>query len=137
MELGQGHLGVHLHRLVVVPDVDQVGHGVAVALDLQGADLAVHGEEGEVHGTGRLHSQPDTAEYFSPGRDPEELVVLGGRVELGRLLVDKEGVRDPDEVDVVRPHHQLAHTALAHVKPQSLVSPELPAVQGQDITFAT
>ena len=52
-------------------------------------------------------------------------------MELGRLLVDKEGVRDPDEVDVLSTHHQLTHPALAHVKPQSLVSPELPAVQSQ------
>ena len=44
--------------------------------------------------------------------DPEELVLLGGRVEPRHLLVDKEGVRDPDLVDVVRTNHQLARRTL-------------------------
>ena len=48
-------------------------------------------------------------------------------MELGGFLVDKESVRHPDEVDVVRTNHQLTHPATAHVKPQTVVSPELPA----------
>ena len=39
-----------------VPLVDHVVHGVAVGLDLQGAELAVQGEVGEVHGAGGLYS---------------------------------------------------------------------------------
>ena len=41
-----------------MPAEHEVSHGVAVALYLQGAELAVHGEVGEVHGTGGLHCQP-------------------------------------------------------------------------------
>ena len=33
-------------------------------------------------------------------------------MKLSRFLVDKEGVRDPDELDVVRSHYQLVHLAL-------------------------
>ena len=39
---------------------------------------------------------------------------LRGGVELGDLLVDEESVRDPDLLDVVRPHHQLPHLRLGH-----------------------
>ena len=37
---------------------------------------------------------------------------LRGGVELGHLLVDEESVRDPDLLDVVSTHHQLAHLRL-------------------------
>ena len=39
---------------------------------------------------------------------------LCGGVELGHLLVDEESVRDPDLLDVVSTHHQLAHLRLGH-----------------------
>ena len=39
---------------------------------------------------------------------------LRGGVELGHLLVDEECVRDPDLLDVVSTHHQLAHLRLGH-----------------------
>ena len=39
---------------------------------------------------------------------------LRGGVELGHLLVDEESVRDPDLLDVVSTHHQLAHLRLGH-----------------------
>ena len=45
--------------------------------------------------------------------DPEELVLLGGHMEVCSLLIDKERVRDPDLLDVVGSHHQLRHTTLA------------------------
>ena len=44
--------------------------------------------------------------------DPEELVLLGGHVEVGRLLVDKEGVGHPDLVDVVGRHDKLSDSVL-------------------------
>jgi hypothetical protein len=28
-------------------------------------------------------------------------------MEAGNLLIDEESVRDPDKLDIVRPHHQL------------------------------
>ena len=37
---------------------------------------------------------------------------LRGCMEPGLLLVDEEGVRHPDELDVVRPHHQLLEPPL-------------------------
>ena len=43
-----------------MPAEHEVSHGVTVALYLQGAELAVHREVGEVHGAGRLHSEPHT-----------------------------------------------------------------------------
>ena len=37
-------------------------------------------------------------------------------MELGRLLVDKKGVGNPDQLDVVRPHHKLLEPVLNHKK---------------------
>ena len=36
---------------------------------------------------------------------PKELILLGGNVEVGSLLVNKESVRDPDLLYVVSSHH--------------------------------
>ena len=35
-------------------------------------------------------------------------------MEAGDLLVDEEGVGDPDELDVVRTHHQLVQARLQY-----------------------
>ena len=95
-----------------MPAEHQVGHGVAVALDLEGAELAVHGEVGEVHGTGGLHGEPHAAQDLAQVCDPQELVLLGRHVEVGRLFVNKEGVGNPDLLDVVCGHDQLGDAIL-------------------------
>ena len=51
-------------------------------------------------------------EYLPQVCYPEELVLLGGHVEVGRLLVDKEGVGHPDLVDVVGRHDKLGDSVL-------------------------
>ena len=103
LELRQRHVFGHLHGVVpAVPGVLQVRHGVAEALDLNGAHLGVEGEVCEVHGTGGLDGQPDAPQYLSSVHDPEELVLCGGTVEQGDLLIHKESVRNPDKFDVLR-----------------------------------
>ena len=110
------YLRVNLDRAdSTVPLVDHVVHGVAVGLDLQGAQLAVEGEVGEVHGAGGLHCQSHTSQYLSQVGDPQELVLLGGHVEVGRLLVDEERVGHPDLVDVVSSNNQLRHAVLNYI----------------------
>ena len=59
-----------------------------------------------------LDSEPDAPENFSFVSYPEELVVLCGRVELSRLLIDKESVWDPDKFDVVGTNHELVNSGL-------------------------
>ena len=44
--------------------------------------------------------------------DSEELILLGGGVEPGYLLIDEEGVRNPDLLDVVCSNHQLTNISL-------------------------
>ena len=39
---------------------------------------------------------------------------LCGDVEVCDLLIDEEGVGDPDQVHVVRPHHQLLQASLQY-----------------------
>ena len=60
-------------------------------------------------------------------QDSQELVFRCSLVEQGNLLVDEEGVGDPDELDVLRPHHQLLQVWL-FVKGQSRIHPELSKV---------
>ena len=77
------------------------------------AHLAVQGEVGEVHGAGGLHGEPHAALDLAGVGDPQELVLLRGGVEVSRLLVDEEGVRHPDLLDVVRRHHdRVLHAVL-------------------------
>ena len=109
-------MSCHLNRLdPVVPAKHQVSHGVAVALYLQGAELAVHWEVGEVHGAGRLHSEPHAPQDLAQVGDPQKLVLLGRHVEVGSLLIDKEGVRNPDLVDVVSSNNKLGNSVLNYV----------------------
>ena len=95
-----------------MPAEDEVGHGVAVALDLQGAELAVHGEVGEVHGTGGLHGEPHAPQDLAQVGDPQKLVLLGRHMEVGSLLIDKEGVWNPDLLDIICGHNQLCDAVL-------------------------
>ena len=95
-----------------MPAEHEVGHGVAVALDLQGAELAVHGEVGEVHGAGGLHREPHAPQDLAQVGDPQKLVLLGRHMEVGSLLIDKEGVRNPDLLDIICGHNQLCDAIL-------------------------
>ena len=61
---------------------------------------------------------PYASENVSALRDPQELVLRGRLVEGGHLLVDEEGVGDPDEADVLRPHHQLLDPEVGPVEPE-------------------
>ena len=61
---------------------------------------------------------PYAPEDVSALRDPQELVLRGRLVEGGDLLVDEEGVGDPDEPDVLRPHHQLLDPEVGPVEPE-------------------
>ena len=81
----------------------------------------------EVHGTGGLDGEPHAPQDLSSVHDPQELVLRGGLVEQSDLLVDEERVRHPDELDVLRAHHQLLQVRL-FIKGQAGVHPELPEV---------
>ena len=50
------------------------------------------------------------------------------RVKESDLLVDKEGVGNPDEADVLRPDHQLVDPKVHRVEGQPGVGPELAEV---------
>ena len=71
---------------------------------------------------------PDAPEHVPTLRYSQELVLRGGFVEGGDLLVDEEGVRHPDEADVLRPHHQLLDTKVGPVELEPVVGPELTEV---------
>ena len=106
VELRQGDIRRHLYGVVpAVPGVPHVRHGVAEALNLHGAHLDVEGEVCQVHGTGGLDGESHAPEDLSRVHDPQELVLCGGGVEQRDLLVDKEGVRNPDQFDVLRTNH--------------------------------
>ena len=55
----------------------------------------------KVHRTGCLDGEPHAPQYLPCVHYPQELVLRGGLVEQGDLLVDKEGVRHPDQSDVL------------------------------------
>ena len=129
IELGKLKVGGHPDWLLaVIPRVLEVGHGVAEALDLHGAHLGVEGEVGQVHGAGGGHSQPHAPQHVARVGDPEELVLCGGRMEHGDLLVDKKGVRNPDELDVLGSHHQIFNPKIVFVEAESWVAPVLAEV---------
>ena len=71
---------------------------------------------------------PNAPQDVAQARDSQELIFCGGRVEHGDLLVDEECVWDPDELDVLSPHHQLVNPKLVLVKAQSGVTPILSEV---------
>ena len=54
-------------------------------------------------------------------KNSEKLVFCGGLVEVGRLLVDEERVRDPHQLDVLRSHNKLFKTCNAKRKSFSQV----------------
>ena len=87
-----------------MPCILEVRHGVAKALNLHCAHLGVHGEVSQVHGAGGLDGEPHAPEDLSSVHDPQELVLRGGLVEQSDLLVDKEGVWHPDQLDVFSAH---------------------------------
>ena len=74
--------------------------------------MAVHGKVGEVHGTSGLNRQSHAPQNLAQVGDPQELVLLGRLVEVGSLLVDKEGVRNPDLTNVVCSYNQLGDSIL-------------------------
>ena len=117
----------HLYRLkLIIPYIDQVRHGVAIGLYHQGAQLAVHGKQGQVHWTGTLTAVVDISKQFSTYLDgqshapqylsqvsyPQELVVLRSCVEVSNLLIHKESVRNPDLLYVVSTNYKLLNTIL-------------------------
>mgnify|MGYP001489310407 CR=1 FL=1 len=63
-----------------------------------------------------LDSEPNAPENFPFVGNPEELVVLCGRVELSRLLIDKERVGNPNLLDVIGCHNQLGDAILGKKK---------------------
>ncbi len=57
----------------------------------------------------------------------QELILSRGLVKVSCLLIDEEGVRHPDELDVLSPHHQLLQPGpLGEREPR--VSPKLAEV---------
>ena len=50
------------------------------------------------------------------------------RVKESDLFIDKEGVGNPDEADVLGPHHQLADPKVHRVEGEPGISPELAEV---------
>ena len=49
-------------------------------------------------------------------------------MESCHLLIDKECVRDPDEPNVLRPHHQLLDPEVGPIELKPVVAPELSEV---------
>ena len=63
-------------------------------------------------------------------QDPQELVFSGRLVEVGSLLIDKECIRNPDQLDVVSTNDKLLQARPLH-KGQPWVGPELPEIHVQ------
>ena len=50
---------------------------------------------------------PNTPQNLPCVQDSQELVFCGGFVEVGRFFIDKECIRDPDQIYVFSTHHEL------------------------------
>ena len=57
-----------------------------------------------------------------------DLMSINYRVKESDLFIDKEGVGNPDEADVLGPHHQLADPKVHRVEGEPGISPELAEV---------
>ena len=75
----------------------------------------------------RVGCSPNTPQDFTSVQDSQELVLGGGLVEVGSLLVDKERVRNPDEVDVFSTHDKFLK-AWSALERQAGICPELSEV---------
>ena len=106
--------------MATVPGVLQIRHGVAEALNLHSAHLDIEGEVGQVHGTGRLDGQPHASQYFPGVDDAEKLILRGGLMEQCNLLIDKECVRNPNELDILGTNNQLVQVTFS-VKRQPFI----------------
>ena len=49
-------------------------------------------------------------------------------MESCHLLIDEERIRDPDQPNVLRTHHELLNPEVRSVEPEPVVAPELPEV---------
>ena len=75
--------------------VGDVVSRVAVAGDLEGAGLTVHGVELQVHGTGEGQGDPDAVQDVAVGKDAHVQVGLEDLVETADLLVAEKRVGHP------------------------------------------
>ena len=114
--------GLHLHNS------PQIRHGVPETLNLNSTQLVVHREVCQVHVAGGFDCQPDAPENVTVLRDSQKLVFRGCLVKCCDLLVDEERVRDPDESDVLGPHHQLIDPEVRAIELEPVVWPELTEV---------
>jgi hypothetical protein len=77
-----------------------------------------------------LLSSPNASENLAGVQNPEELVLRGGLVEVSCLLINKEGVRHPYELDVLCPNNQLFQ-AWAALEGEPWVLPKLAEIHVQ------
>ena len=75
--------------------VGDVVSRVAVAGDLEGAGLTVHGVELQVHRAGQSQGDSDAVQDVAVGKDSDVDIVDEDVVEVSSLLVPEERVRHP------------------------------------------
>ena len=106
----------------------QVRHCVAKTLDLNRAELVIHGEVGEVHVAGRLDGQPDAPEDVAALGYSQELILCCCFVKSCHLLIDKERVRHPDKADILGSNYKLIDPEIRAIEGKPPVRPELSEV---------
>ena len=73
---------------------------------------------------------PNTPKNVPRVENPDELIVSGGGVKVGRLFVYKKSVRHPNKFDVLSPNHKFVQTRFP-LKGQSWVLPKLSKIHVQ------
>ena len=63
--------------LTVCPFISEICHSVAKTFNLHSTQLAVHGEVGQVHGTGSLDGQPHTTQDLASMHYPKKIIYTG------------------------------------------------------------
>ena len=74
----------------------------------------------------RDHS-PNASQNFTRMQNSQELVFCGRSVKVGCFLIDKEGVGDPDKLNILCPHYKFLETQ-ASLEGEPRVPPKLAEV---------
>ena len=77
-----------------------------------------------------LDGKPDTSEYISCVHNPQELIFRCCLMKESHFLINKEGIRDPDQFDVFSSNNQFVKIR-SFVKCQSWILPELSEVHAK------
>ena len=73
---------------------------------------------------------PNTSQNFSRVQNSQKLIICGGIVKVSCFLIDKERVRNPDQLNVLCPNHQLFQS-VSSLKREAGILPELPEIHVQ------